>query len=825
MPDTTAPHGSFLPTPVFAAPITNPYGLGSANDANAVSPSLVDIDGDGDLDAFIGRSDGTTVLYLNTGTAIAPAFGAALAHPYGLEDMDIVAHPTLVDIDGDGDLDAFIGDFYGDTHLFLNTGSSTSPAFAAPTTNPYGLSDVGSLGNASFVDIDGDGDLDAFIGEWQGNTVVQLNTGTGSSPAFAAPVTNPYGLGDVGSNASPDLIDIDGDGDLDAFIGNDAGNTLLYMNTGTSSNPSFAAAITNPFGLGDVGKMATPTLVDIDGDGDLDAFVGNYAGNTVVFINTASPVAPVSSATANGAYHAGSVITVTIAFNEKVIVNTSGGKPTLALETGTTDRFASYLSGSGTNTLTFKYIVQAGDTSADLDYKSSAALALNGGTIQDAAGNNAILALAAPGATGSLAANAALVIDTTAPHGSFLPPPVFAGPITNAFGLGDVGFYAKPSFVDIDNDGDLDAVIGKFDANVTGNTLVSLNTGTASSPAFAAATVNPYGLGFDGGMSSPSFADIDGDGDLDAFIGHVYGNTLVYLNTGTASSPAFAAAMTNPYGLKDVGVNAVPNFADIDGDGDLDAFIGEGYGNTLVYLNTGTATNPAFGKAVVNRYGLGDVGDYANPSLVDIDSDGDLDALIGNGFGNTLLYLNTGTASKPAFAAPTTNPYGLADVGGFASPSFVDIDGDGDLDALVGNAEGNTVVFINTAGPVAPVTSALANGTYHVGSVITITVSFNENVIVNTSGGKPTLALETGAIDRFATYTGGSGTHTLTFSYTVKAGDTSADLDYLSSSALALNGGTIQDAAGNNAVLTLAAPGAAGSLGANKALVVDGIND
>src|SRR5690606_35944926 len=60
-------------------------------------------------------------------------------------------------------------------------------------------------------------------------------------------------------------------------------------------------------------------------------------------------------------------------------------------------------------------------------------------------------------------------------------------------------------------------------------------------------------------------------------------------------------------------------------------------------------------------------------------------------------------------------------------------------------------------------------------------------------------------------------------SYTVQAGDSSADLDYISSSALSLNGGTIQDGANQAAILTLPTPGAAGSLGANKALVVDGV--
>src|SRR5439155_1415821 len=104
------------------------------------------------------------------------------------------------------------------------------------------------------------------------------------------------------------------------------------------------------------------------------------------------------------------------------------------------------------------------------------------------------------------------------------------------------------------------------------------------------------------------------------------------------------------------------------------------------------------------------------------------------------------------------------------------------------------------------------------GDVIAVTVSFSEPVTV---GGTPQLTLETGASDETVDYTSGSGSSTLVFSYTVQAGDTSADLDYTTTTALASNGGTIRDAALNNATLTLAAPGAAASLGANKNLVVD----
>ncbi len=126
---------------------------------------------------------------------------------------------------------------------------------------------------------------------------------------------------------------------------------------------------------------------------------------------------------------------------------------------------------------------------------------------------------------------------------------------------------------------------------------------------------------------------------------------------------------------------------------------------------------------------------------------------------------------------------------------------------------------IDTAAPtVASVTSSIGNGTYKAGDVISVQVNFGESVTVS---GTPQLTLETGSTDRTVNYASGSGTSILTFNYTVQAGDTAADLDYISTSALALNGGTIRDAAGNDAVLTLAAPGSAGSLGANKDIAIN----
>jgi hypothetical protein len=132
----------------------------------------------------------------------------------------------------------------------------------------------------------------------------------------------------------------------------------------------------------------------------------------------------------------------------------------------------------------------------------------------------------------------------------------------------------------------------------------------------------------------------------------------------------------------------------------------------------------------------------------------------------------------------------------------------------------NPTVSINalTVPDVTRVSGRTSNGHYREGSVIEISVFFDEAVWVT---GTPVLTLETGNTDRIISYSNGSGRTELVFNYTVQAGDTTGDLDYVAVTSLSANGGFIRNIAGRDADIGLPSPAAAGSLSANSELVVD----
>jgi uncharacterized delta-60 repeat protein len=221
-------------------------------------------------------------------------------------------------------------------------------------------------------------------------------------------------------------------------LSTDNGTSATDFVTNTAAQ-TLVAILSTPRGDGDVvwgsldggkgwsnitSKVSGTTLwwngLTLSGSNTLQLKVTDSVGNDGVVtsqnyvIDTVVPsVSGVTSSTANGTYKAGDVISVQVNFDEAVTVT---GTPQLTLETGATDGVADYSDGSGTTTLTFNYTVQAGDTAADLDYLGTKALALNGGTVMDSAGNDATLTLSVPGTAGSLSDDKDLAIDTTVPE-------------------------------------------------------------------------------------------------------------------------------------------------------------------------------------------------------------------------------------------------------------------------------------------------------------------------------------------------------------------------------------------------------------------------
>jgi uncharacterized protein (TIGR02145 family) len=218
--------------------------------------SLGDLDGDGDLDAFVAngqRGEKESTVWFNDGRGTFTAGKQPLGYGMGV---------SLGDLDGDGDLDAFIVSWDEPGKVWLNDGDGTF------RDTGQSLGDAGGW-DVALGDLDGDGDLDALVARDRANTV-WLNDGTG---IFA---DTDQRLGETYS-AAAGLGDLDGDGDLDALtVGWDEPGKV-WLNDGTGA-------------FTDSGQALTPrhihihgmTLGDVDSDGDLDAFMAG-APNQIWF--------------------------------------------------------------------------------------------------------------------------------------------------------------------------------------------------------------------------------------------------------------------------------------------------------------------------------------------------------------------------------------------------------------------------------------------------------------------------------------------------------------------------------------------------------------
>ena len=253
-----------------------------------------DYDGDGDVDLFVVRGDiGQNLLYRNDGgnTFTEVANQAGVAFTISASETSRQSGPTFADMDGDGDLDLFIGGFAGDpSFIFQNNGNGTFTDVTAGS----GIDQMGALNtvSAAFGDYDLDGDLDMFLSHWgtfrevgnPGDTehlwenvstagkIEFRSVSVASGIAASIIVDTPTGMKgtDHDYTFTPTFVDINGDRYPDILSVADFNGTQLFMNNtdGTFTNVTDDEVFIDRAGMGSA-------VGDYDNDGDMDWFVSS----------------------------------------------------------------------------------------------------------------------------------------------------------------------------------------------------------------------------------------------------------------------------------------------------------------------------------------------------------------------------------------------------------------------------------------------------------------------------------------------------------------------------------------------------------------------
>jgi len=558
---------------------------------------------------------------VGTGISMAPFNG-------GMDNGRI----QFLDIDNDGKQDLFMYDRDTTLYYYANVGTSSSPAYRLITKVFQNLSFKNWF---SFVDIDNDNDFDIFAGGDAQTVKFFRNTGTPAVPSYSLEINELHtNTGDVvfsESNCVPTFCDIDNNGTKDFFTGTSVGQVTFYKNIGTSTNFSFQYVTDFWQNLLIISPALDPRhgassieFASLKGNGIFDLFWGDLYSHGIYRIQNNGSVTTPDMVIADSTYpHPDSYYSLGYNSQRFADVDNDGKK----------DLFVSvlYLSQTKNN---FTYYKNVGTPTA----------------------------------------------------------PSYQRVSNNYLNNVDAGSNSSITFTDINNDGKKDLFIG----NDLGLVEYYKNTGTTTSPAFTLMTES-IPIRSEGFFNcSPAFADLDGNGTKDLLLGTYYKDSVFYfknIGTPTEFNFQYMGTAATQLGLTTLGQASTPTFVDIDNDGDQDIFLGSSNGKVYYYRNDGTTTAPHY-TLVSDFYQSIDVGDDSTPRFADVDGDGDFDLYIGTREGTVWFYLNTGSAANPNFTLQTQN-YKNINVFGGACPEFVDIDSDTDKDLFIGNLKGGLYYYEN----------------------------------------------------------------------------------------------------------------------------------
>lgn len=561
----------------------------SHGSSDSLSVSLGDLDGDGNRDAYVANWGQPNRIYFGDSSGAFTNSSQSLG-------SGASQGTALGDLDGDGDLDAFVANSFSQPNkVWTNNGSGIF------TDSGQSLSNATTL-NVVLGDIDGDGDLDALASN-NGTSAIWNNDGSGSFTDSGQSLPGSSGAS---------LSDVDGDGDLDAFFAVSGAN-LVYLNNGSGifADSGQVLGSSDSYGV---------ALGDVDNDGDLDAFVANGSGQgNRVFTNN-------SGTFADSGQSLGSSTSRDVSLDDldgdgdldAFVVNDSGQANRIWQNDGSgTFSDSGHTLGSSNS-----WGVALGDVDGDGD---TDAFTANNSQANKLWRNDAVHRNAPFADSGQTLASA------------------------NSKGV-RVG--------DLDGDGDLDAFVAN--ANAGNEVWDNDGTGGFTTTAQSMGTASSQNVGL---------ADVDGDGDLDAFIANYGQANTVWINQGgaQAGTPGTFADSSQTLSTRNSFTVAL---GDVDGDGDLDAFVGNN-GVNKVWLNNGSGTFSATGQNISSERTHG-------VSLGDVDNDGDLDAFTVNYDAADRVWLNDSSGSFSGNGQSLGSGYGQGAVLG-------DVDNDGDLDAYVAN--------------------------------------------------------------------------------------------------------------------------------------------